>query len=488
MRIWKCCGRVVQLTPVAGFALFALLLPLFTSLDAHAQPTPPGGDTNTYYYGTPLDAWSFNDTSNWTTDFGYASASFTNIDSTLFGDGIAVVVDSTNSAWLQYNVLESDGTTNLTVDTGSVILWFAPHWSSTNEDGGTGPQTWGRLLEVGSTNGSGLWSLYVDPDGVNVYFTVQTNGGDPVTYLSAPIDWVTNEWHQLAITYSATNTILYLDGWNMTNGPAITNFPGSDVLTNGFFIGSDSAGNNQAHGMFDDIYTYNYPVNRDVVSGEYMTAQLYLMLNPYNRSSFISSAPSTPQNIPTFNAIAGPGFLQWQGVDSDCSTGSSVLIKNVTATGGTNNTMNVTFTITSGTAGWWYDVFATTALASPITNATWAWMGQGTNCGIYSLTLSNTQAFFILGTPLDSDGDGLTDAYEQLVSHTDPSIADSSGDGLLDGWEVMWSLNALQNNPAQSNLRSNYGYDLADWLTGVSGVRTGSITTDDEGNVLSVSQ
>src|SRR5271163_1883184 len=50
----------------------------------------------------------------------------------------SLIVDSTNAAWLQYNVCESDGTTNLTVNTGSVTLWFAPSWSSTNA-GGSGP-------------------------------------------------------------------------------------------------------------------------------------------------------------------------------------------------------------------------------------------------------------------------------------------------------------------------------------------------------------
>jgi hypothetical protein len=38
--------------------------------------------------------------------------------------------------------------------------------------------------------------------------------------------------------------------------------------------------------------------------------------------------------------------------------------------------------------------------------------------------------------PVDSDGDGLTDAYETNVSGTDPNNPDSDGDGLTDGEEV----------------------------------------------------
>ncbi len=43
--------------------------------------------------------------------------------------------------------------------------------------------------------------------------------------------------------------------------------------------------------------------------------------------------------------------------------------------------------------------------------------------------------FFRVGTKADSDGDGLADTFERLVSQTDPLAADSDGDGLPDGWE-----------------------------------------------------
>jgi hypothetical protein len=43
--------------------------------------------------------------------------------------------------------------------------------------------------------------------------------------------------------------------------------------------------------------------------------------------------------------------------------------------------------------------------------------------------------FFRVGTKVDSDGDGLSDAFERLVSQTDPLASDSDGDGLPDGWE-----------------------------------------------------
>ena len=152
--------------------------------------------------------------------------------------------------------------------------------------------------------------------------------------------------------------------------------------------------------------------------------------------------------------------------------------------------MNLTFAIEGGSNSVPYDVFANSILDfSGSTNAPWAWMGQGNQCNIYMLTnLPNTSCFLILGTPQDSDGDGLTDAYEKLVSHTDPNNPDTDGDGLSDAWEVLLGLNPLVNDNAQSSSRSNYSYDFADWLEGISGVRTGSVGLDAEGNVLSVSQ
>ena len=49
-------------------------------------------------------------------------------------------------------------------------------------------------------------------------------------------------------------------------------------------------------------------------------------------------------------------------------------------------------------------------------------------------------AFFRFGLDFDSDGDGLTDAYENFVSFTDPSNPDTDGDGLSDSQELSASI------------------------------------------------
>lgn len=116
-------------------------------------------------------------------------------------------------------------------------------------------------------------------------------------------------------------------------------------------------------------------------------------------------------------------------------------------------------------------------------------MGQGYQGNIYTLSnLPPTACFLILGKPQDTDGDGLTDAYELLVSKTNPNVADTDGDGIPDAWEVLLGLNPNVSDNAQSSSRLNYTYDLADWLEGITGVKTGSVSLDPEGNVTSVSQ
>jgi hypothetical protein len=469
-----------------------LLCSLLGTAYAQLPPGFKGGPTN-----MPLDSWSFNDHTNWTNDSGYPPISFTNLDFGQLGNGRSLVVDTNIPAWLNYSAYENTSGTNLTVlplDSGSVTFWFAPSsWSSTNA-GGTGPGEWGRLFEVGSytpDSSYGLWSIYVDDGGNNIYFSAQTNdlSSSLTTYLSFPISWTTNYFHFIALTYSVTNTALYLDGVLATNGPGVTVYPGPDVLTNGFYLGSDSSGVLEAHGMYNSVATYSYPLSSNDVHTIFNWNYTAYQISPWNMAMFISSAPSNPSTNTTPNVITGAGFLQWVGsVTPNYSTNANVVwITNVTSPAVINGTNYVTFTIQGGLPGYFYDVFATGALQPPA-NTVWYWMGQGNSANTYTLPIVSQDAFLMLGTPQDTDGDGLTDAYENLITHTRPDIADTDGDGIPDGWAVLLGLNPLSSLGTQPSSRSNYGYTTADWLNGVSGVRSGSITTDNEGNVQWVSQ
>lgn len=259
---------------VAGF--------LFGALSGLAQISPPTQPTN-----SPLASWSFQDPTNWTSDQGFAPISFTNIALSYMGDGASLVVDTNVPTWLQYCVYEpTNAATNLTVDSGSVTFWFAPDWASTNQ-GGAGPGDRGTLFEAGSftpDSSYGWWSIYVDDGGNNIYFSTQTNdlSSNFWTWVSAPISWTTNYFHFVVLTYSPTNTSLYLDGVLATNGPPLTVYPGLNALTNGFWIGSSSNGVNQSHGMFDWVATFNYPLDSNDIATMFNWYFPNYIIDPYN--------------------------------------------------------------------------------------------------------------------------------------------------------------------------------------------------------------
>jgi hypothetical protein len=108
------------------------------------------------------------------------------------------------------------------------------------------------------------------------------------------------------------------------------------------------------------------------------------------------------------------------------------------------------------------DLFGTTNLAAnvPGLNVTnWAWLTRTTawQTNISIANLWPDMGSFMLGTMLDSDGDGLPDAYEKLVSHTDPNNADTDGDGISDLDEVLNGTDPRTPNsaiPSSVNIQS----------------------------------
>jgi hypothetical protein len=354
-------------------------------------------------------------------------------------------VDTNVPAWLQFPIQESDGTTNLCLTNGTVTFWFAPgSWSGTNA-GGTGPGEYGRLLEVGgyTANSSfGWWSLYTDNGATNLYFSTQTNdlSGSVHTFIATPISWTTNYFHFVALTYSATNTALYLDGVLATNGPGLTVYPNPNAVGNKFYIGSDSNGVYQAHGLFNDLETYNVSLPGSTIAQMFNNDFIFYMMNPLNSAmARISSAGSSPYfTSSSYSAITGAGDLQWVASVTaiNGSNADNVWITNVLATASSDGTMNLTFTIQGGLNGYAYDAFVTGYLESPISSGIWSWLGQGYHGNTYTVNIPSTDAFLILGTPQDSNNDGVTDAYSLLVAHINPNVAQSDAYGVPFAWYV----------------------------------------------------
>jgi hypothetical protein len=348
-------------------------------------------------------------------------------------------------------VVEDDQTVALSLSNGAVMVWFQPLWNSGDRVG-----TAGRLLEIGSytTNASvGWWGLYLVGT-TNIGFGSQDGLGHGSNYLSAPISWSSNQWHFIAVTYSSSNSALYLDGTLATNGPGIAYLPGTSVVAGGFFIGSDSNGLNQAAGRFDDLSTFDYQLSAYGIAKNY---ELYAYL-PDSSLLRLTNGPSYSTNFPGgsgLDVVGGPGSLHFvTNLSSGCIESTSVWLTNVSAILTSTGTVTVQFVIAGGSNGWPYDVFATTALVGPdLTNSVWSWHGQAYQCNSYTLSnLPKTSVYLILGQPTDSDKDGLTDAYELLVSKTSPTNAYSLDSVIPDGWFVLngidlvnWTALALED-------------------------------------------
>jgi len=211
----------------------------------------------------PLGHWMFNDTNTWIGEAGQLPLLAANLVGVPSWSSNAMLMDSSSPALLSYRTMETNGDININCQTGSVLFYFKPDWSSADDiQGGTGPGTSGRLIEIGNYDPAftnGWWSLYFNPDGTQLSFGTSTNGGGMIN-LSATISWASNTWYQIALTYSPTGSALFVDGQLLTNGNGVIYFPNSDELTNGFRIGSAQDGSNQAAGTFDELETFASPM------------------------------------------------------------------------------------------------------------------------------------------------------------------------------------------------------------------------------------
>lgn len=157
---------------------------------------------------------------------------------------------------LNYREVETNGAPNIYLKRGTVMVWVKPSWIS-----GTGPGQESRLLEVGdqgSTNG--WWALYTSTNGSQLKFAGKS-GGTTTNYLTSTINWSTN-WVHVALTFTETNSALYINGALATNGVGVSAVPDLTMrLMSGLNVGCDVTGWNNLRGQVDELFTYNYPLS-----------------------------------------------------------------------------------------------------------------------------------------------------------------------------------------------------------------------------------
>ena len=423
----------------AAILAVSCVLFLLSAVPALAQPAPPPDPI--------LDMISFF-RPNWESDGGYPPVAFTNLVSVSNCWGNALLLDTTNLApsFLVYNIVEANTHTNLDLSAGAVTFLATPDWASadTNQNG-QGPGAVGFLLAAGDwSSGSpqGLWAIYVDPGGTNIYFGGVSNSAS-TTYVSAPISWASNSIHMIEVYYW-TNSTLYLDGQLVAAGGPVTIVPSTNVWTNGFNIGSDNAGYEQFRGIF-----------------QYVEMDITNILTDFGTNYFTDWwEPVTNEYYTWLESSGGgggmfsPGSLNPIGSSSNCIYSNAVYLTNMSVSNVPGYGVTFTFTIQGGASGVVYDLLSTTNLVGPAgTNIVWAWLGQGINCGIYQVTNQPAVAsYYMLGWPGNSsDGYGTPNEWYWFEG-LDPLTAglggaDLNGDGLPNWQKYLYGANPTNAAP-----------------------------------------
>lgn len=102
------------------------------------------------------------------------------------------------------------------------------------------------------------------------------------------------------------------------------------------------------------------------------------------------------------------------------------------------------FTLYGATAGSAYDLYLRPSINPGIKYRIF-YSGSPGQTSFSCPAPSASSAFFTVGPAADTDEDGLTDGYEDLVSHSSHYLPDTDQDGLPDGWEAEWGLNSASN-------------------------------------------
>lgn len=285
----------------------------------------------------------------------------------------AVHVAHTNSN-LRYNIVESNGHTNLALQNGSVLLWYKPDWSSVDQ-GGTGPGfipigngyvivDFASLVSVDST--AGYWDIYFDYRGTNLWFS-SGDGTNQSGDLVGTISWASNQWHQIAVTYSPSNSTLYVDGTaiDQTNGVPFVPIFGDFADENNFSVGNN-IWINPAEGAIDELETFNYPLSAAAVFQAYTNAACAISITgqPQNQAVMVGSNA-------TFAVAASsqlPLYYQWY-YDT-----------NTPLVGATN--ASLTFTVETSSRGIYSVAVSNIAASVFSTNATLTLFGDSDSNGL----------------------------------------------------------------------------------------------------------
>jgi hypothetical protein len=340
---------------------------------------------------------------------------------------------------------------------GAVRFWYQPAWNGTSTGLGTGPGTPATLLALVVTNGATSatwWELTITSDGNNVQLLCPQSG-TPSVCLSAPVAFQAGAWTLLTLCYSETNSAMFVNDQLAVSGSGLPALPAVLEPIASLTIGSALDGQSPAAGQIEEFATFTGRNRFRQMTGQefglspawdieryYGYLAPIAELGPISDAELAAREQARAQRMAALQAsrIAspmqnGPG----DGPQPDsflCGTNymHDVWLTNIVVWSNAESGWTTSLSIGGGTNGALYDLFCTTNLSgASITNLPWVWVTNGYACDTIVLTNQPAAAaFYILGTPQDTDNDQLTDAFELLVSHSDPTLSSTRGDGIDD--------------------------------------------------------
>lgn len=247
-----------------------------TDYDGNTDAEELGGNTDPLdpnsFIPVPLAHFKF-DASNWAGEEGQSYKAVNNVSQPQTWSGNGLQITDQIYSYLSYNDHEANGRPNINLRRGTVRFWFKPDWSSTTA-GGTGPQTWARLIEMGRYDAAwGRWVIGLNPDGTSIEFSATAAAGAPSqNMLQHTISWTAGQWYQITLTYGPGGSVLYTNGIPAQTGGSVPYWPSlQQRQALGMTLGNDGHLSQPAKGAFDELETFNYELTETKIFADYQT-------------------------------------------------------------------------------------------------------------------------------------------------------------------------------------------------------------------------